>query len=112
MPRPRAEPATLARGSDARAPSLAPREHVHLSAARSTPGILFGLLAAAGQALPEDSYLPTDMLDPVDIASRLMQVYKDESLRNQLIRQAAGVVFPDMAAAAEALWDSLGPAQE
>jgi drug/metabolite transporter (DMT)-like permease len=29
--------------------ALAPREHVHVSAAQFTPGILFGLLAAAGQ---------------------------------------------------------------
>ena len=66
------------------------------------------LLAAAGQPFSAEAYLPADMTDPVDIASRLMQVYKDESLRGELIQRAtAGLSAFNLAQTASRFWNSL-----
>lgn len=52
-------------------------------------------LAIAGHpVLPAGTYLTADMTDYVDMASGLMQLYKDEGLRNQLIQQVTAIA-PD-----------------
>jgi len=52
-------------------------------------------LAIAGHpVLQAGTYLTADMTDYVDMASGLMQLYKDEGLRNQLIQQLTATI-PD-----------------
>ena len=68
-------------------PALRPHAGIQLleAAAAGVPS-----LAIAGHpVLPTGTYLTADMTDYVDLASGLMQLYKDEGLRNQLIQQMA-----------------------
>lgn len=67
-------------------PALHPHAALPLleAAAAAVPSI-----AAEGHPLLEEgTYLHADMSDYVDIASALMQLYKDETLRKQLIQKA------------------------
>lgn len=71
-------------------------------------------IAAAPQPfLPEGAYLAADMREPADLAANLMRIYKDESLRKEIIEKAgtAGLsVFSETTA--RDLWSRLESAMK
>lgn len=73
------------------------RPHAAIPVMEAAAAGVPSICVAGHPVLEADTYLAADMTDYVDLASVLMQMYKDEGLRNQLIQKIGSrTVSPSM----------------